>query len=69
METRYKVRVALTVVLFTCAPLFYGLTDPSEDARFTLAAALSIPLILLWVMALALVGSGIERGVRFLLKK
>jgi len=69
MEAKYKVRIALTVMLFTGGPLFYGFTDPSDDARFTLAAALSIPLILLWVVALGLIGTGIERGARFLLKR
>ena len=60
METKYKIRIVLTVVLLTLSPVFYGLTDPSEDARYTLAAALSIPLIMLWVTGIAVVGTAIE---------
>ena len=69
METKYKIRVALTALLFIGGPIFYGLTDPSKDARYTLAAALSIPLILLWVTAIALVGTVIEFGIRLMLKR
>jgi hypothetical protein len=69
METKYKVRIVLTVILFIGAPIIYGLTDPSMDARFTLGAAMSIPLLVAWMWFIGLVGSCIERGVRFLLKR
>ena len=69
METKYKIRVALTALLFIGGPIFYGLTDPSKDARYTLAAALGIPYIMGWVVAIALIGTAIELGVRLMLKR
>ena len=69
MEMKYKVRVAITLVTFTCLPVIYGLCERSDEANATLAAAVSIPLIVLWVYALALVGTGVEWCVKYLLKK
>jgi len=69
VETRYKIRAALTVAVFVGGPILYGLTSHSDDALYTLGAVLSIPYILAWVLLLSLVGTGIEHIVRLLLKK